>query len=68
MGQAADGTQKPEKEETKKKGYWGNKDSEEPVNILERTECSVHAQDGRHTQERPEMSLGITSADSLGST
>lgn len=43
MGQVADRTQKPEKEETKKKGYWGNTDSEEPPNILGEQSAGVHS-------------------------
>lgn len=65
MGQVAGRTQKPEKEETKKEGYWGNKDSQRPLNVLGKTECSVYAQDGMHTQRRPELSLGFISVVTL---
>lgn len=58
-------------EETKKEGYWENKDSKGPLHILKKKkkiECHVHSQDGMHTQERFEMSFSVTSGDAVGST
>lgn len=68
MGQVAYRIQKPGMKETEKEGYWGNKESDGPLHILGKIKCNVHAQDGINTQKRPEMSLGFTSSDSVGST
>lgn len=68
MGQVAYRTQNRGMKETEKEDCWGNKDSDGPLYMLGKTKCNVQAQDGIHTQKRPEMSLGFTSSDSVGST
>lgn len=59
MGQVAYRTQNPGMKETEKEDYWGNKDSGGPLYILGKIRGNVHAQDGIHTQKRPEMSLHL---------